>query len=231
MKRFLLFLLIIITNNFCYGDSPPSWEPYKIASRNKDFFCWIDFNDNDTSNYRWNRKWLLKVYDKDSILIWQKEYQPSGYSNGILSNDGEKFVYIEYWYYHDEIAVEITSKNNPDIYIKTSDFHISENSLVETVSHKIWLKHCLLDDNKLIILTLEGKTWIIDIETGRMELSKRGFYQLSKEANSIAVSFLIFAAVIIVFIIIMFFWMVKLRDKNVFLRKNKKSHRKAEPLL
>jgi hypothetical protein len=120
----------------------------------------------------------LNVYSKDSILIWQKEYHPSGYLNGLLSNDGKKLVYIEEWYYHNDFAVKITSKDKQDIYIKTSDFNIPEKSLIETASHKIWLDDYELDSNKLKILTLDGKTWIIDIETGRMGLSKLGFYQL-----------------------------------------------------
>ena len=208
-KLLLSFLLIIAAKNFCYGDEPPSWEPYKKISKNKEFFCWVDFNDNDTLNDAWNRKWILKVYDKDSILIWQKEYRHFGYSNGYLSDNGKKFIFIEYWYYHNDIAVKITSQDKQDVCINTSDFNIPEKFLIETVSHKLWLNDCELDDNNLIILTVDGKTWIIDIETGIMDLSKRGFYELSKDANTFAISFLIFVAVIIVFIIIMFFWQVK----------------------
>jgi hypothetical protein len=175
MKKYLLFLSIIINYSFCYGDSPPSWEP-KIISENEEYFCWIDFNDNDTFNCEWNRKWILKIYNKDSILFWQKEYQPSICSNGLLSNDGKKMVYVEEWYYPDDIAVEIISKDKRDIYIKTSDFNISEKSLIETVSHQIWLDWYSLENDKLLIFTLDKKTWIIDIETGVMEMSEKDFW-------------------------------------------------------
>ena len=174
MKKHILLFSIIINYLFCYGDEPPSWYPYAIVSENGEYFCLFDFNDNDTSKYAWERKWILKVYNKDSVLFWQKEYHPSGYPDGMLSNDGRKLVYVEYWYYSDYAVVQITSKDNPDIYIKGSEFNIPEKSLLETVAHKIWCYDLLLEDNTLLILTSNGKTWFIDIETGVMELPIKG---------------------------------------------------------
>ena len=139
MKKHILLLSIIINYSFCYGDSSRAWEPYKKTSKNGEYFCWVDFNDNDTAKYRWDRKWILKVYDKDSILFWQKEYQPTGYSDGLLSDDGKKFVYVKFSYYPDGITVKITSKDNQDIIIKGSDFNIPEKTLIEAVSRKLWL--------------------------------------------------------------------------------------------
>ena len=180
MKKHLLLLSIIINYSFCYGDSSLSWEPYKVISENGEYFCWVDFNDNDTSKYGWDRKWILKVYDKDSILFWQKEYQPSS-SWGLLSNDGKKLVYVESWYFP-SFAVKITSKDNQDIIIKGSDFNIPEKFLIETVSHKLWLYdyYCpQLEDDTLTIITIDEKVWIIDIETGIMVLSKKNYWEVS----------------------------------------------------
>ena len=178
MKKYVLLLSIIINYFFCYGDESPSWEPYKKISENGKYFCWIDFNDNDTAKYEWKRKWILKVYNKDSVLFWQKKYNSFGYSDGMLSNDGRKFIYVEYWYYSDYAVVQITSKENPDIYIKGSEFNIPEKYLIETVSHKLWLNDYFLSDNELIILTLNRKVWVIDIETGVTKLSENGFWDL-----------------------------------------------------
>ena len=186
-RKYLLLLSIIISYSFCYGDSPPSWEAYKTISENGEYFCWVDFNDNDTSKYGWERKWILKVYNKDSVLFWQKEYQPLGYSEGLLSNDGKKFVYVEYWYFP-SFAVKITSKDNKDIVIKGSDFNIPEKFLIETASHRLWLSDydyysTHLEDDTLTIITIDKKVWIIDTKTGVMELSEKDFWGFLRDDN------------------------------------------------
>ena len=197
MKKYLF--LIVLFHNFCYADEPPSWEPYKVVSENREYFCWVDFNDNDTSKYEWERKWILKVYNKDSTLFWERDYQPSGYSGGILSNDGRKFIYIEYWY-SPNYAIEITKQDGNDIRIAGKDFNIKEHYLQETESHRLWLDYDLyyLKNNKLVVSTIDGNVWEIDTETGIMKMSVQNHFGLALTASFLLLVFVAFVAVVII---------------------------------
>ena len=245
MKKHILLFSIIINYIFCYGDLPPSWEPFKRVSKNGEYFCWIDFNDNDTSKYNWKRKWILKVYDKDSNLFWQKEYPPLIYA-GSLSNDGKKFVCIASWYHPDYPVVKITNRDKPDICIKGSEFNIPEESLIKTVSHKLWrnnyvsdsccefshknrLISCFLRDNELVILTVNRKVWIIDIETGAMKLSENGFWDLW-EADYWVLYFILFSLSIIIGGMSVIKTIGNVRRKRLFFRTKYKNNTKKRTL-
>ena len=43
----------------------------------------------------------------DSILNWKSNYDYDGYPDGILSNNGKYFTYVNYWFYSDFEIVKI----------------------------------------------------------------------------------------------------------------------------
>jgi len=196
LNRLLFLLVIILKFNLSFCDEAPSWSPYKVFSENKKYFCWVDFNDTDTSKYFWDKKWVLKVYKNDSTYIWQKDFQFTGYPDGFLSDDGEKFVYVEYWYPDNTSAVTIINGHKQNTYFKGRDFHIPELFLKPTVSHKLWLEGYSIENDYLIIYTQDGRKWLIDINDGKMQLA--GFYLNTKNCIIVIILLLFLTLSIII---------------------------------
>ena len=170
MKRHLLLAVIFsLTFNLSFADRPPSWLPYRILSANNEYFGWVNYSETDTLKDPWDRDWNLKVYSQDSLLVWKTSYHPSGYPSGILSNDGEKMIYIDNWYY-DGIVIRIKRRNKPDLNFAGKSFNIPSNFLEQTVSHQLWLKDTELDGNVLKIVTRANDVWLLNLENGKMEL-------------------------------------------------------------
>lgn len=153
----------------CVADEPPSWSPYKKISKSNNFFCWIDYADRDTQKFPWERKWKLKIFKKDSTLIWQRDFQPSGYTNGILSNDGNSFIIIEYWYSEKGSVVEVFNRNLKDYFIKGEEFKISTIFLNTTVSHQLWLENYKYEGDKILIKTNDKNIWEIDLVNRKLK--------------------------------------------------------------
>ena len=172
MRQSLLLIFLVITTSFCYADEPPSWSPYKIISENKEFFCWIDYADKETLKDPWERKWNLKIYGDDSTLIWKRVFNPSGYHDGTLSNDGSNFIIIEFWYYENENVVEVYNRNSNDYFIKGKEFKIFPIFLETTVSHELWRKSYEYKDDKILIETNDSNIWEIDLTNRELNLQK-----------------------------------------------------------
>jgi len=206
MTKYLLIIWLVFYNiDLSFGDEPPSWRPYKVFSQNKKYFCWIDYNIKDTSKSLRDIKWRLSVYSNDSILIWYKDYKPTGYPDGLLSDDGNKFVYVEFWYFHDANLVKVTRKDQPDISLIGQDFHIPGIFLQQTVSHKLWLEKYDLKNDRLTILTRDGRIWLINLQNGSKELI--GF-----KFNSIHI---IIGIILILLIIVTIIVIKKKRKKKI----------------
>ncbi|MEJ8757886.1 hypothetical protein WG947_12805 [Pontibacter sp. H259] len=174
-KAFLivfLLLFIVVDGN---ADSPPSWTPYKVESENGEFFSWVRFGDNDTAKSPWERKWSLIVYTKDSTELWQQKIKAMGYPEGILSNDGMYFSYVNYWYYSNSPVVQVYSRLKKPIAIKGDKFDIPTQFLQQTSSHQLWLAdkgyyYANGAENQLIINTSDSNTWLLDLETGELKV-------------------------------------------------------------
>lgn len=158
-------LILLFTFTFVFADEPPSWREYKKVSDNLDFFAWVHFADNDTIKYPWERKWQLSVFDKDSILFWKREVNPSGYVDGYITDDGRHFITIDEWYYPKKNVVRIFNANHNDFFIKGEEFKIPEIFLRETVSHQLWIEKYQIVNHQLFIETVDRTKWIIDIGT------------------------------------------------------------------
>lgn len=204
MRKYLFLTCLVINVSLCFADEPPSWTPYRIVSENEEFFCWIDFADNKTSLPSQKRKWALKVYSSDSTLIWKRNFHPSGYSEGSLTNDGNSFVYVDFWYYKNEYVVKIFKRSLNDHFIKGKDFSISPDALEKTVSHRLWRKKYKLEDNKIIIETIDNNVWEVDlINNGLRLINPKNPSEDVKEQNlnyslSILLGAIVFLLVVLV---------------------------------
>ena len=191
MKKCLLLIVSIIVHyNFCYGlSTAPKSEPYKIVSKNKKYFCWVDFNDNDTSKWEWQRKWILNVYNKDSVLLWERDYYYSTYAPyGMLANDGKKFIYVDDFEFAppDYQVIKIIKQDSNDICFTVLDFNFD------------LLNYHYLKGNKLVLLLKSGKIWEIDIETGIMKMSVQNYFGLVLTASFLLLVFVAFVVVVVI---------------------------------
>lgn len=143
-------------STFVWADSPPDWRTnYTIESMNKKFTAEISPVRMGAKEKPWEWKYQIVVNETGKKLpqIWKKEYFHTGYSDGMLSNDGKYFVYIEFWYYSTGDLITVYSSK----YIKgwnASDLSVSSWWLTKTVSHKLWLS----DDNSPEFIEKDGKT-------------------------------------------------------------------------
>ncbi len=168
---FILLFLAIKAN----ADSPPSWTTYKIESENGEFFSWVHFGDNDTTQLPWERKWVLSVYRKDSTELWQQQIRPMGYPESKLSNDGMYFSYVNYWYYSDSPIVDVYRKDKNPITITGDKFNIPTLYLQQASSHRLWLAddgyyYANGAEQQLIINTRDLTTWVVDLEKGEISI-------------------------------------------------------------
>jgi hypothetical protein len=173
-EAILIIILLLFFEVKSKADEPPSWEPYRVVSENGEFFAWVTFNDSDTIRSPWERKWALSIFTKDSVELWKQTVKATGYPEGILSDNGNYFSYIDYWYYSDLPVVEIYRKDKKPIRIKGESFDIPALFLQSTASHKLWLgeekyKYSNSAEKKLIINTRDSKVWAIDLEGGELE--------------------------------------------------------------
>lgn len=201
MKKIVTLILVLFNLAIGFADEPPSWLPYKKISENLGYFAWVNYADKDSLKNPWERKWSLSVYDKDSILLWEKDLKPSGYEHGTLTDDGENFVIVEFWYHDQEDVVSIFHKNSKDFFIKGSEFKIPALFLSETISHKRWVENYEIIGNELFITTLDQSSWKIDI-------TKK---ELSKEVHS---KYQLIILMIIALILILFVFLIIKRRKN-----------------
>lgn len=143
MNRFIFLLLLCITCSVS-ADEPPDWNGFIVQSENKEWSA-VVWRLGEASK-PWDDEWELLVYEgyylthpsPDIKPVWSSSYNPSGYSGGYLSNDGNAFSYVEYWYYPDRPVVEIY--RDDCIIRKNGTYFDVGNNLQKTVSHELWLK-------------------------------------------------------------------------------------------
>lgn len=113
------------------------------------------------------------MYKQDSTLYWERSVKSSGYEIGIITDDGENFVIIEFWYYEDGNVVTVYNKDSNDFFIKGSEFKIQKKYLEHTISHKLWIENYEIDKNEIIIETLDKYKWSINLTKQEM-INKSG---------------------------------------------------------
>lgn len=161
MKTYLLLLLIFFPL-VSYSDQPPDWENYKVTSYNGRWAAFLSRDYNQDAKYPWEDTWTLSVYKAfqypvpgpNQIPVWARPYDPSGYAEGYLSNDGKIFVYVEHWYRKNHPAVKIF-REYCTIFKNGSFFNVGTN-LEKTASHELWLR----DGSKTEFVSKDGKPYV-----------------------------------------------------------------------
>lgn len=205
MKYLLLLIFQLINISICFADEPPSWEPYITVSENKEFYAIVYYADNDSLKQPWERKWNLNVFKKDSTLFWKRPYQPFGYKEGNLTNDGENFVIVTFWYYSKANVVNIYNKDLKDHFITGNQFKINQKYLPETSSHRLWRDDFEILNNKILIETNDKNKWEVDIKTGKLTLVE--------DYNSLLISRIAIGSLFL-FIIILGFYLLRKHFKT-----------------
>lgn len=177
----IILLSTFLATLICYADQPPCWCAFEEKSANGKYVAVVNRPKADSLIDPWKSVWTLTVYEyvgKRKKLLWKVKYDYSGYPDGILSNDGQTFIYVEYWYYSNANMVAIYRNgkriNAPNL--KGEDFKIPPHKLQQTVSHQRWLKiegpaynFVRTSNDKLLlrIQTIDDKIHFFDITNGK----------------------------------------------------------------
>lgn len=117
-----------------WADTPPSWETFMIESDNGKYLAELVIEKKHSKP--WESKYWLKVSTKESkAVLWTCPYNYDGYPEGILSDDGATFVYVNYWYSETGPVVSIYYRGLKQHRKTGKDFHIDREKLVKTASH------------------------------------------------------------------------------------------------
>lgn len=178
MRSSLLVITFLLHSFLSRADLPPCWCGFRVDSENEEYFAWLTPNINDSLDKPWDVEWqicVFKLIESDSVEQWRSEYIPSGYREGILSNDGKDFVTVSYWFHSDVVMVMAYNENGLSCDINTAELLIGDDFLYKTVSHVIWRKNYFFEKKKgntIIIETFDGSNRRLVIDECRIEKVK-----------------------------------------------------------
>jgi hypothetical protein len=144
VKSLIAIFVFMLSALFSHADSPPCWCAFETESSNKQYVAVVTRPLKDSLVEPWNSEWTLSIFQKEGdsrMLLWETKYAYTGYPDGALSDDGNTFIYVEYWFYPDAPLLQIYNRGKRinTKALKGTDFKISKSKLVETVSHFVWL--------------------------------------------------------------------------------------------
>lgn len=157
------------------ADEPGTWASFEACSENGRYCATVAPVDAGNKP-PWDRSYriaMIEVSDQGRRQSWTASYDYDGYPGGLVAPDGKTFVYVSFWYYADSPVVSIYREGRQKV-LMGGAFGIPSSSLVDTVSHKLWLSderasHELVDEETLRIQTIDGRTHLINLEDGSME--------------------------------------------------------------
>ncbi len=162
------------------ADEPPCWCEFSIKSDNGLFRADIEFDTADSLKEPWERKWTIKVYKimPDNNLTWSSEYYHDGYGGGILSNDGQIYIYVNDWLNMEEPPNQVVIyTQNYTTRLSGKELKLNPDNYSNAVSHQIWMDeyelipNYLSDSTYLQIKTDDFKKIIINLKSGKIENS------------------------------------------------------------
>lgn len=145
MKNFLLFLccILLMTSRISQADAPPRWEPFLVHSSSNQWSAYI-YSDK-RSQEPWKDKWQLQIFNKylseypdtDDVPFWSINIQYYGDSLGLLSDDGQVYVQLGYWYQHRYPLITVYRQDCRREYY--ADLLILPKNMPVAGSRQIWL--------------------------------------------------------------------------------------------
>jgi hypothetical protein len=179
--RTIMLLLAFFAAFTAWADQPPCWCEFSVRSANKQFVAHVRMVKGPLKPGQ-NQEWELQVYQKkasrDSTLLWKSHYRYDGYPDGVLSDDGKNFAYVNYWYYSNGSVVEVYQSGRHVASLPGKAFNISPSKIPKSASHQLWLtnegqayeftadkqKNCLLK-----VTTIDARVHLIDCATGQFK--------------------------------------------------------------
>jgi hypothetical protein len=144
-EKCTLLLIIcgaLFTPGVANADSPPPWFTFSVESPNARYVATVEISDKLGKTDPWDWRYKLKIARKgkaEDQKLWEADYRYSGYPGSLLSNDGEYFAYVDFWYYHDHAVVRLYHRNQYWA-ISGQQLRIDPETLQNTVSHQLWRK-------------------------------------------------------------------------------------------
>tara|TARA_B100000749_G_scaffold84052_1_gene64004 strand:- start:142053 stop:142454 length:402 start_codon:yes stop_codon:yes gene_type:complete len=115
-----------------------------------------------------NNTWTLEIF-KNNERQWKQPLEYNGFQTGLLTNDGNYFIFIEENYDPESILVWIYS-NEHIRRIPGKKFNIAESKIKMGETMSQWLanknKYRLKGNDALLINTVDGNTHVVDLITG-----------------------------------------------------------------
>jgi hypothetical protein len=174
-------LLGFFTVFLAQADQPPCWCEFSVKSANKQFVAHIKKVKGPVTPGQ-SEAWVMLVFRKksarDSTLLWQSPYRYDGYPEGVLSDDGENFAYVNYWYQGNAPVVELYHSGQHVASLPGTAFRLSPSKISATVSHQLWLTQqgrsyeftaAGPKDYLLKITTIDGQAHLINCATGQFK--------------------------------------------------------------
>jgi hypothetical protein len=142
IQRCIFAFAIICASYNARADSPPGWNEFVVKSENTQAKASVSALEPKNSLRPWKQKYRIrveKISDRGVPLkLWDAPYRYGGYAGGILSNDGEYFVYVDFWYQHEYPAVQIYH-HGAYCHFTGRQLELEPTRLETTVSHRLWL--------------------------------------------------------------------------------------------
>ncbi|MDP2940023.1 MAG: hypothetical protein Q8O13_08095 [Candidatus Omnitrophota bacterium] len=176
VKIILFFLVIFMFSNLTFADRPPSWQEFEVKSNNNQYIAEIKAKDKTKGKNPQDWDYQITVFEMPKKALWSCDYDYDGYPEGILSDDGSTFAYINFWYRNNQPVVSIYRNGKKGAVLAGKDFNIPQSKLKTALSHQLWLtedgiryKFNFMAGLPLLleITTMDGKTHIIDVEAMR----------------------------------------------------------------
>ncbi len=174
----LILLCILAFAVKAVADEPPSWRDFEVKSGNGKFLAEVKAKADQKNLPYFQWKYELTVYqvdDQSKVRMWSANYKYDGYAEGMLSDDGSKFVYVNFWYYRDAPVVSIYGSDLSVKVLYGGEFHINMKKFRKHTRSWLSIEPSQVEFSNmharpllLKILTIDKKPHIVDLETGRL---------------------------------------------------------------
>lgn len=162
------------------ADEPPAWENFVVKSANQSFIANVTLLKRHKTKNRSQGKYILSVRDQNTKnILWSCEYKYDGYAQGLLSNDGSTFIYVNDWYFERFPIISIYQGGLLKKEILGKDLSIDPHKLISSSSHYLWLdqsqRYSLLENqgkSVLKVYTVDGKVFLVDLSTLNVSVMK-----------------------------------------------------------
>jgi len=181
IKKVIILVLLCLSLLHTAWAKPPRLSGFQNESANKKFIAKIYANDKkDDDQLKQNEsKFKVAVYKKENnSLLWKCDYQHTGYSNGILSDDGSTFVTICYRYSDDRPIVFVYQNGGLKKKITGKELPVNKSKLVPTSDGFMWRSENPCDftafhrDGSKFLLKINTVDGQIKVDLNTFEINK-----------------------------------------------------------